>query len=179
MGTAIGALALAWTLSGAATVTPLTSRPWSGPLAIVPGSQPTSFDLDDVRAEMTAFPPVDEASSRSIFRLRRHVGAAMGYDQGVLHGSVGLYVTVAELGRWNLGITSPAIGLSRYRIFDRRRRTELMKTETTILVSLASVHFRGGYLQSLRKVWYVNFEQVFDARANLNGSQIGLSFSSR
>lgn len=177
MGTAIVALALAWTLSSAATAAPLTSRPWNGPLAIVPSSLPTSFDLDDVRAEMNA-PSSDEGALHSIFKLRRHVGAAMGYDHGVLHGSVGFYVTVAELGRWNLGVTSPAIGLSRYRLFDSRRRTESMKTEATVLVSLASVHFRGGYLQSLRKVWYVNFEQIFDARANINGSQIGLSFSS-
>lgn len=179
MGTAIAAFALAWTLSGAATATPLPSRPWSGPLAVVPANPPTSFDLDDVRAEMIASPPVEERGSHSIFKLRHHVGAAMGYDQGVLHGSIGLYVTVAELGRWNLGITSPGIGLSRYRMFDPRRRTEFVKTETTLLVSLASVHFRGGYLQSLRKVWYVNFEQIYDARASLNGSQIGLSFSNR
>ena len=177
MGTAIAALALAWTVSAAASSTPLESRAWSGPLAAVPEALPTNFDVDDVRLEMTAARPVEEAAGHSVFKLRRHVDAAAGYDGGVLHASVGLYVTVAELGRWNLGVTSPAVGLSRYRMFDSRRRAEFVKTEATILVSLASVHFRGGHLRSLNKTWYVTFEQVFDVRANLNGSQVGLSFS--
>jgi hypothetical protein len=171
-------LAFVLALGSAAPANPLPSRPWTGPLAVVPHSRFANFDLEDVRTEMLAIPPVEDEVSHSVFRLRRHVGAAMGYDQGVLHGSVGFYVTVAELGRWYLGVSSPAIGLSRHRVFDRRRQEPTTKTETTILVSLASVHLRGGYLPSIRKVWYLNLEQIFDPRSNINGLQVGLSFSS-
>lgn len=183
MSTAIGVLALAVALTGAATPPPLDSRPLSGSLsgslADMPAAQPTSFDLDDLRAELAALGSPEERDRHSVFKLRRHVGSGVGYDSGVLHASVGLYVTVAEIGRMNLGVTSPAIGFSRFSMFDQRRRGQFMKTETTILVSLASVHVRGGYLQSLRKNWYLSLEQVFDARTNMSGSQVGLSFSGR
>jgi hypothetical protein len=169
------AFALAWSLSDGMPV--LDSRTLDVPPFVVPGVV-VNFDLYDVRFEPSST-PAEKAETHSIFRLRRHLGLAAGYDQGVLHGSLGLYVTVAEIGRWNLGVTSPAIGLSRYQRFDPRLGRSVAKTETTILVSLASVHFRAGYLRSLDKYWYVNIEQVFDAVANINGSQIGISFSGR
>ena len=169
------AFALAWPLSDDVPV--LESRTLDLPPIAVPDST-ANFDLYDVRFELS-LPAAEAAETRSIFRLRRHLGVAAGYDQGVLHGSLGLYVTVAEIGRWNLGVTSPAIGLSRYQRFDPRLGRSVAKTETTILVSLASVHFRAGYLRSLDTYWYVNIEQVFDAVANINGSQIGISFSGR
>ena len=50
-------------------------------------------------------------------------------------------------------------------------------TQATILVSLVSIHYRGGYINSLGMNWYVNLEQVFDSRANLTESQFGFSFS--
>jgi hypothetical protein len=45
------------------------------------------------------------------------------------------------------------------------------------MISLASVHYRVGYVHSLGSNLYINLEQVFDARHNLPGSQFGLSFS--
>jgi hypothetical protein len=49
----------------------------------------------------------------------------------------------------------------------------------SLVVSLVSVHFRGGYLESLKRNWYVSFEQTYDPQANINGSQVGISFSRR
>jgi hypothetical protein len=167
------AFALAWSLSDGAP--PLESRPLDVPPIVVPASA-VNFDLYDVRYDEQT---TEEPERRSIFRIRQHLGFGAGYDRRVVHGSVGFYITVAEMGRWNLGVTSPAIGLSRYPRYDRRLGKTVAKTETTILVSLASVHFRGGYLRSWNKYWFVNFEQVFDAVSNIQGSQIGISFSSR
>ena len=39
----------------------------------------------------------------------------------------------------------------------------------TILISLASVHYRVGYLPSIGMNWYINLEQIFDVRGNLPG----------
>lgn len=169
------ALALAWSLSDSTPL--LESRPLDVPPIVVPDNA-VNFDLYDVRHEEPALPS-NETPERSIFKIRHYVGFGAGYDRRVLHGSVGFYITVAELGRWNLGVTSPAIGLSRYPRYDRTLEKTVAKTETTILVSLASVHFRGGYLRSWNKYWFVNFEQVFDAVSNIQGSQIGISFSGR
>jgi hypothetical protein len=47
------------------------------------------------------------------------------------------------------------------------------KTQSAILISLVSVHYQGGYINSIRMSWYVNLEQVFDSRANLTESQFG------
>jgi hypothetical protein len=46
-------------------------------------------------------------------------------------------------------------------------------------VSLASAHYRVGYVRAWGVNWYVNVEQVFDMNANRGGSQIGLSFSTK
>jgi len=155
----------------------LPSRPLTTAPVVVPEEPFINFDLEDARAEQASTPPSDAPQPHSIFRLRRHWGLAGGYDRGVVHGSLGVYITVAELGRWNLGTTSPAIGWSRYSRYDARSRTTVATTEMTVLMSLASVHYRVGYMKSLRQYWYVNFEQVFDMRANINGSQIGISIS--
>jgi NAD(P)-dependent dehydrogenase (short-subunit alcohol dehydrogenase family) len=40
-----------------------------------------------------------------------------------------------------------------------------------------AVHYRGGYIRSIGKVWYFTLEQIYDSRANLTGSQFGFSFS--
>jgi hypothetical protein len=104
---------------------------------------------------------------------------AGGYDNGVAHGSVGYYVTVAEWDRWNFGLAAPEIGVGRYPVFDALARRTLPKDQATVFISIASVHYRAGYLQSWGVHWYVNFEQVFDMRTNQAGSQVGLSFSSK
>ncbi len=177
MWSALATLALAWSLGDIAPA--LGSRVLELPVIVVPPPAPENFDLRDVRADLARVTPEEREDPRSIFRIRRHLGAAGGYDQGIVHGSVGLYITVAELGRWNLGVTSPLVGLSRYHRVDRLTRATYTKTEMTVLVSLVSVHYRGGYLDSLKKNWYVSFEQMFDPQANINGSQVGISFSGR
>ena len=140
--------------------------------------EPVSFDLLDYRQSL-----VDEKKNiqnedpHTIFVIKRHLGISAGYDNTVVHGSVGLYLTVAELGRWNFGVPSIGFGWGRYPIYDRAQRQPMMKAEPTVFVSVASVHYRLGYLRSLGVNWYMNLEQVYDLRYNMSGSQFGLSFS--
>jgi hypothetical protein len=159
---------------------PLASRTLDLPLALVTGTEPASFDLVDWRTE-ARHPPVPrrDAEPHSLFVIKSHVGIAAGYDNGVLHGSAGFYLTVAEWGRWNFGIPSPALGFGRYPTYDEKRKQVLTKDESTIIVSLASVHYRVGYLRSLGVNWYINLEQIFDMRRNTTGSQVGLTVSRR
>ena len=176
MGVFFLALGCALSLNVAA-VEALASRSLPMSPFVLSADPPQNFDLYDVRAELKEPANYSEVQPHSIFAIKRHIGVAAGYDQGIVHGSIALYVTVAEWGRWNLGITSPGIGWGRYAVYDRRTRQTLMKTESTILISLASVHYRGGHIRSIGKDWYFTLEQIFDSRANLTGSQFGISFS--
>jgi hypothetical protein len=147
----------------------------------IPRGEPANFDLIDFRADQRRAVLVKrpDVAPHSMFAVKRHIGLAAGYDNGVVHGSVGLYLTVAELGRWNFGVPAAEVGLGRYRIFDRRLQKIVMRDEYTFIVSLASVHYRMKYIRSLGTNAYLNFEQVYDLRHNLPGSQIGISFSSK
>ena len=157
---------------------PLPSRILTLPLAIVSSAQPASFDLMELREhERHRVVPRVETDPRTIFAIKHHLGVAAGYDNGIVHGSVGYYLTVAELGRWNFGVPSPALGFGRYPVYDVKRQQTYMREESTVFVSLASVHYRAGYLQSFGVSWYVNLEQVFDIRRNSAGSQVGITFS--
>ena len=176
MGVLLAAVTLA-AITAVSPAQPLPSRALPVELFVLADNAGLNFDLYDVRAEVNEPAKYTELPSHSIFAIRRHVGVAAGYDQGIVHGSVGLYVTIAEWGRWNFGVTSPEIGFGRYRVYDRRTRESVTTTQSTILISLASVHYRGGYLRSIRKNWYVTLEQIFDSRANVTGSQVGFSFS--
>ena len=151
------------------------------PPVIVQNVDPVSFDLLDVRDEMREKPKAaaQDGDPHSIFVIKRHLGASAGYDNTVVHGSVGLYLTVAEWGRWNFGVPSVAFGWGRYPTYDRAQHQSMMKNQATVFVSLASVHYRVSYLQSLGVNWYINLEQVYDLRYNMTGSQFGLSFSSK
>ena len=146
--------------------------------ATVASREPSSFDLVDFREEQRerarARPDVE---SRSVFGLKRHVGVAAGYDNENLHASVGFYLTVAEWGRWNFGAPSPAIGFGRYGLYDQKRQQVVTNTDYTLMISLASVHYRAGHFRSLDMNWYINVEQIFDIRTNMPGSQIGISLS--
>jgi hypothetical protein len=173
------ALALSVTVASAGAAPPLPSREWPVAYVVLVAPPGDNFDVYDVRSEMREPPQYSETGKHSVFGIKRHVGFAGGYDQGIVHGSVGFYVTVAELGRWNFGAPSPAIGFGRYNVYDARQKRYMAQLQSTILVSLASVHYRGGYLRSIGKVWYVHFEQIFDSRANLNGSQFGISFANK
>lgn len=174
----VAALLLAAALDPASAAVPLPSRPLPPAIILLPIDPGMNFDLFDARAEALEPPQYTEVSPHSVFRIRQHLGVAAGYDNGVIHGSIGFYLTVAELGRWNFGVPSPGIGFARYRVYDSRQQTSLKKTQSTILISLASVHYRGSYLRTINKYWYLNLEQVFDARTNMTGTQVGLSFSS-
>jgi hypothetical protein len=157
---------------------PLPSRPLSLPFAIVSSAEPASFDLLDFREhDKPAAAQPAETQPRTIFAVKHHVGVAAGYDNGIVHGSLGYYITVAELGRWNFGVPSPAIGFGRHRFYDAKNQRSYMREESTVFVSLASVHYRVGYLESIGLNWYVNLEQVFDIRRNMAGSQVGFTFS--
>jgi hypothetical protein len=166
--------------NAAASEGAVSSRVLDLPPVVVEGVEPVNFDLLDVRAEL-----VEEATKitnedpHTHFIVKRHVGASAGYDNTVIHGSVGLYLTVAEWGRWNFGVPSLGVGWGRYPIYDRSEKQAIMRSQPTVFVSVASVHYRVSYLRSLGVNWYVNLEQVYDLRYNMAGSQFGISFSSK
>jgi hypothetical protein len=148
------------------------------PMTVVQDVEPISFDLLDYRESIVEEKKnIHNEDPHSIFVIKRHLGVAAGYDNTVVHGSVGLYLTVAEWGRWNFGVPSVGFGWGRYPIYDRTQRQSMMKAEPTVFVSIASVHYRVSYLQSLGVNWYINLEQVYDLRYNMSGSQFGVSFS--
>jgi len=169
------ALALAATLPSPPD--PLPCRPLLLEPFVIPANNLVNFDLFDARAELSNPPATPEEQPRTVFGIKRHVGLGAGYDNGILHGSIGLYLTIAELGRWNFGIPSPAVGFGRAEQYDAKQKRAVTKTQSTILISLVSLHYRGGYINSLGMNWYVNLEQIFDSRANLTESQFGFSFS--
>lgn len=181
MRTAVAFLTL-FVLSFASSVSAadLPSRLLALPLAAVPDAGVMNFDIADVRADMLlerAHPNSTDVPVHTIFNVKKHIGIGVGYDAGVIHGSLGYYVTVAELGRWNFGVPAAAIGLGRYRIFDRRNQRPVVRDEYTFIISLASAHYRLGYLRALSSFAYLNVEQVYDMRHNFTGSQFGVSFS--
>jgi hypothetical protein len=167
-------------VSAAAAQDCLPSRDLVFPRIAIPRVEPANFDLMDFRADQRRAVVVKrpDVAPHSMFAVKRHIGLAAGYDNGV-HGSVGIYLTIAEWGRWNFGVPAAEVGLGRYRIFDRRLQRMVVRDEYTFIVSLASVHYRMKSIRSLGANAYLNFEQVYDLRHNLPGSQIGISFSSK
>ena len=159
----------------------LVSRPLDALYSALPAPPPVSFDLIDVRAEARAasLPKRSDVDEHTHFVTKQHIGVAAGYDGGMLHGTVGYYVTVAEWARWNFGVPSIAIGLGRYPTYNARLNESFMKEELGVFVSMASAHYRAGYIPAWGLHWYVNIEQVFDVHANRAGSQIGISFSTK
>ena len=159
----------------------LPSRPIDVPLAAVPTHGPWSFDLIDLREEMRLarlLPHVD-VDPHTFFVVKHHLGVAGGYDNGIAHGSVGYYLTVAEWGRWNFGVPSIEIGLGRYPMIDRNSKQSIMKDQVTFMVSITSAHYRVGYITTWGLHCYLNLEQVFDLHENRTASQFGLSFSTK
>lgn len=151
------------------------------PEAIVPDVEPTNFDLIDLREEqrVAALKSRPDKEPNSIFVIKTHIGVSGGYDNTIVHGSVGMYLTVAEWGRWNFGVPSIGVGGGRYPLLDRGTNRITYKSQPTVFVSIASVHYRVSYLKSLGVNWYLNLEQVYDLRYNVAGSQFGVSFSSK
>jgi len=161
----------------------LPAHPIDLPPAVIPDHGPWSFDLIDFREEERLArlngPPRVDVNPHTFFIVKQHFGVAAGYDNGIAHGSVGYYVTVAEWGRWNFGVPSIALGLGRYPTYDAKLNQSFMKEELGIFVSMASAHYRAGYISAWGVHWYVNIEQVFDVHANRAGSQIGISLSTK
>jgi len=149
--------------------------------SLLPAELPVSFDLVDLRQEqrVASLPVKSDNVSHTHFITKHHIGVAAGYDNGTAHGSLGYYLTVAEWGRWNFGVPSIALGLGRYPSYDARLGQSIMQEELGIFVSMASAHYRAGYIESWGLHWYVNIEQVFDVHANRATSQIGVSFSKK
>ena len=175
---------MGWLLSTLLLLSPsadaLPGRDISGPVFVAPAVEPTNFDLVDFRAEASeAALNVKIEDPHTIFVIKRHIGASVGYDNTVLHGSVGLYMTIAEWGRWNFGVPSVAFGLGRYPTYNRSEGQASMRSQPTVFVSIASVHYRVGYVRALGLNGYINLEQVYDLRHNMSGSQFGFSFSSK
>ncbi len=119
---------------------------------MVPDHGPWSFDLIDLREEERLArlhaAPKSDVDPHTFFVLKQHLGIAAGYDNGIAHGSVGYYLTVAEWGRWNFGVPSVEIGVGRYAVIDRASQRPIMKEQMTFLVSLASAHYRMGYVRA-------------------------------
>jgi hypothetical protein len=179
---------MAWLVATIVLLSPLTSQPETVPSrdlqlppAVVPAVEPASFDLLDVRDEerLADIKPRSDGEPHTVFVVKRHIGASMGYDNTIVHGSVGLYLTVAEWGRWNFGVPSIGVGAGRYPLFDRTRNRAVMSNQPTVFISIASIHYRVSYLRSMGVNWYINLEQVYDLRYNMAGSQFGVSFSSK
>lgn len=157
---------------------PLPSRDISTTIFVLPGLDPMDLDLIDLRAEDRQPAKTQRDSEpHTIFVIKRHIGAALGYDNGIIHTGIGFYLTVAELGRWNFGIPAVEVGVGRYPVYDPRLHESLQKDQPTILISLASIHYRLAYLRSFGYMVYVNLEQVYDMRTNFSGSQFGFSFA--
>jgi hypothetical protein len=157
----------------------LPARPAAIVLVTLPDAQPINFDLVDVRADEQAARTLarSDKEPHSFFVVKQHVGIAGGYDNGSPHASIGFYITVAEWGRWNLGVPSLEVGVGRYPNYNARLNESFMKDEFAFFVSMASAHYRAGYISAWGVNWYVNLEQVFDVHANRAGSQLGISFS--
>ena len=160
----------------AAQEPPLPSRELPPMVLTVPGLEPMSFDLLDFRTEAQAPPPKSDPG-HTHFTIKHHVGIAAGWDNQVLHGSLGMYVTMVEWGRWNFGAPTVELGLGRYPVYNRKTEREETSSQWTMFVSLASVHYRLGYIPSIGYHWYLNLEQILDLHTNLAGSQVGITFS--
>lgn len=158
---------------------PLAARPLELPPTALAAAQPLNFDLVDLRQEQreAALPLRRDADPHTIFQIKHHLGIAAGYDNGTPHGSIGYYITVAEWGRWNFGVPSLELGIGQYPDYDRRLNRSFMKEELGFFVSMASAHYRAGYISAMGVNWYVNIEQVFDVHASRGGTQLGISFS--
>jgi hypothetical protein len=161
----------------------LPARPIEVPPATVPNHGPWSFDLIDFREEerlARAHVALQvDVDPHTFFNVKQHLGIAGGYDNGIAHGSVGYYLTVAEWGRWNFGVPSIEIGMGRYPAIDRLSQRPIMKDQLTFMVSITSAHYRVGYVRAWGVNCYLNLEQVFDLHENRTGSQFGLSFSTK
>jgi hypothetical protein len=160
---------------------PLPSRAIAPAFSVLPSPQAVSFDLIDVRQEqrIALVPTTPDVETHSHFITKHHLGVAAGYDNGTMHGTFGYYLTVAEWGRWNFGVPSIALGLGNYPTYNARLGQYIMQEQFGIFVSMASAHYRAGYIQAWGLHWYVNVEQVFDVHANRAGSQLGISLSKK
>ena len=78
-----------------------------------------TWNILDIRLLRFCEKPPDHLQYRPLGVAKQHIGASVGYDNSLLHGGVGFYVTVAEWGRWNFGIPSLGAGWTRYPTYDK------------------------------------------------------------
>lgn len=144
----------------------------------IAAQEPSSFDLVDFREDQQREAAmIPDVIPHTHFDIKRHVGVAAGFEGDIVHGSAGFYLTMAEWGRWNFGAPTIELGLGRYPYYDDRQRRLVPGDSWTVMVSLASVHYRIGWIDSIGANCYLNLEQVVDLHSNIAGSQIGFSFS--
>jgi hypothetical protein len=171
------ALTLACVCSASADET-LPARELRFPPFAVSGVTLVNFDIYDINQELHApTRVVYENMGQSIFVKKKHLGIAAGDDNGILHTAVGFYLTIAEWKRLNFGLPALELGIGRYKEYDAVRDRVYEKSKPTIILSIASIHYRAGYIRALGLNWYINFEQVQDLRERMMGSQLGISFS--
>lgn len=145
---------------------------------VVQAIEPISFDLLDFRDEQRRQATmVVDVEPHTHFGVKKHIGASAGFEGSIVHGSAGVYFTLAEWGRWNFGAPTIELGLGRYPFYDERRKQVVSGDSWTVMVSIASVHYRLGWIDSLGVNAYLNFEQVVDLHSNIAGSQFGFTFS--
>lgn len=165
-------------VSSASADEALPSRDLRVPPFTVEGVTLVNFDIYDLNQELHAPERVVvETMGKSIFTRKKHLGIAVGDDNGILHTAIGFYLTIAEWKRLNFGVPALEIGIGRYKEYDPVTGRVHEKSKPTLILSLASIHYRAGYIRALGLNWYINFEQIQDLREKLMGSQIGISFS--
>lgn len=156
----------------------LPARDICVPPFTVQATEPISFDLVDFRDEQRrALTMVRDVEPHTHFDVKKHVGVSAGFEGSIVHGSAGVYFTLAEWGRWNFGAPTVELGLGRYPYYDQRRKQVISGSSWTVMVSIASVHYRLGWIPSLGVNAYLNFEQVVDLHSSIAGSQFGFTFS--
>src|SRR5262249_10395300 len=106
-----------------------------------------------------------------------HWGFGLGYDNRMIHGSLGMQMTIAEWGRWNYGTLGASLGFIRTSRLNEKTGRVTDGNDAALFVTMASASYRIKYLQALGIYWYVDFAQVYDMTHNMVGSQFGFSLS--
>jgi len=135
------------------------------------------FVAETIRQEIAQAKPEQETHTR--FALKHHWGFGLGYDNQMVHGSVGMQVTVAEWGRWNYGVLGASLGFIRRSAVDSRTNRSYAKSDASLFITIASASYRIKYVPSLGMHWYVDFAQIYDMTHNMPVSQFGFSVAKK
>jgi hypothetical protein len=130
---------------------------------------------DRLKQQFTGKKP--EKPEHSVFNFKRHWGFGFGYDNRMVHGSIGMQMTIAEWGRWNYGTLGASLGFMRTSKLDAKTQAAVTNNDLSLFITLASASYRIKYVKSLGYYWYVDFAQIYDMTHNVVGSQFGFSLS--